>query len=144
GLAIRGGAVLDGTEIAALLISRRGDLLRVGDIILGFNAVLFLSAIALLDFVIHGIDEYTAVTIVSDHHAQIRQRIMHALGRGVTIYRGFGGMSGRERDILYCVVTRLEIGKVKAIVREIDPDAFVVYHALAGAEGGVVKTRGFH
>jgi uncharacterized membrane-anchored protein YitT (DUF2179 family) len=163
GLAIRGGAVLDGTEIAALLISRRGDLLRVGDVILVFNAVLFVSAIALLgvepalysiltyvaaartlDFVIHGIDEYTAVTIVSDHHGQIRQRIMHALGRGVTIYRGFGGLSGRERDILYCVVTRLEIGKVKAIVREIDPDAFVVYHALAGAEGGVVKTRGFH
>jgi uncharacterized membrane-anchored protein YitT (DUF2179 family) len=162
-LGIRGGAVLDGTEIAALLISRRGDLLRVGDIILGFNAVLFVSAIALLgvepalysiltylaaartlDFVIHGIDEYTAVTIVSDHNAQIRQRIMHALGRGVTIYRGFGGMTGRERDILYCVVTRLEIGKVKAIVREIDPQAFIVYHALAGAEGGVVKTRGFH
>ena len=163
GLAIRGGAVLDGTEIAALLISRRGDLLRVGDIILGFNALLFVSAIALprrrtgalfdshvprgganADFVIHGIDEYTAVTIVSDHNGQIRQRIMHALGRGVTIYRGFGGMSGRERDILYCVITRLEIGKVKAIVREIDPEAFIVYHALAGAEGGVVKTRGFH
>jgi uncharacterized membrane-anchored protein YitT (DUF2179 family) len=163
GLAIRGGAVLDGTEIAALLISRRGDLLRVGDVILAFNAVLFVSAIALLgvepalysvltyvaaartlDFVIYGIDEYTAVTIVSDHHGQIRQRIMHALGRGVTIYRGFGGLTGRERDILYCVVTRLEIGKVKAIVREIDPDAFIVYHTLAGAEGGVVKTRGFH
>jgi uncharacterized membrane-anchored protein YitT (DUF2179 family) len=163
GLAIRGGAVLDGTEIAALLISRRGDVLRVGDVILAFNAVLFVSAIAVLgvepalysiltylaaartlDFVIHGIDEYTAVTVVSDHNGQIRQRIMHALGRGVTIYRGFGGMSGRERDILYCVITRLEIGKVKAIVREIDPDAFIVYHALAGAEGGVVKTRGFH
>ncbi len=163
GLAIRGGAVLDGTEIAALLISRRGDLFRVGDVVLGFNVVLFVSAIALLgvtpalysivtylaaaktlDFVIHGIDEYTAITIVSDHNGQIRQRIMHALGRGVTIYRGSGGMSGRERDILYCVVTRLEIGKVKTIVREIDPEAFVVYHALAGAEGGVVKTRGFH
>jgi uncharacterized membrane-anchored protein YitT (DUF2179 family) len=163
GLAIRGGAVLDGTEIAALLISRRGDLLRVGDVILAFNVVLFVSAIALLgvepalysiltyvaaartlDFVIHGIDEYTAITIVSDHHSQIRQRIMHALGRGVTIYRGSGGMSGQERDILYCVVTRLEVGKVKGIVREIDPDAFVVYHPLAGAEGGVVKTRGFH
>jgi uncharacterized membrane-anchored protein YitT (DUF2179 family) len=94
--------------------------------------------------VIHGIDEYTAITIVSDHNAQIRQRIMHALGRGVTLFRGFGGLSGQERDILYCVVTRLEVGKVKAIVREIDPNAFVVYHALAGAEGGVVKTRGFH
>jgi len=163
GLAIRGGAVLDGTEIAALLISRRGDVLRVGDVILAFNAVLFVSAIAVLgvepalysiltylaaartlDFVIHGIDEYTAVTVVSDHNGQIRQRIMHALGRGVTIYRGFGGMSGRERDILYCVITRLEIRKVKAIVREIDPEAFIVYHALAGAEAGVVKTRGFH
>jgi uncharacterized membrane-anchored protein YitT (DUF2179 family) len=163
GLAIRGGAVLDGTEIAALLVSRRGDVLRVGDVILGFNVVLFVSAMAVLgvtpalysiltylaaaktlDFVINGIDEYTAVTIVSDHHGQIRQRIMHALGRGVTIYRGFGGMSGRERDILYCVVTRLEIGKVKSIVRDIDPDAFIVYHALAGAEGGVVKARAFH
>jgi uncharacterized membrane-anchored protein YitT (DUF2179 family) len=163
GLAIRGGAVLDGTEIAALLISRRGDLLRVGDVILAFNAVLFVSAIALLgvepalysiltyiaaartlDFVIHGIDEYTAITIVSDHNLQIRQRIMHALGRGVTIYRGVGGMSGQERDIVYCVVTRLEVGKVKAIVRDVDPNAFVVYHGLASAEGGVVKTRGFH
>jgi uncharacterized membrane-anchored protein YitT (DUF2179 family) len=163
GLAIRGGAVLVGTEIAALLISRRGDLLRVGDVILAFNVVLFVSAIALLgvepalysiltyvaaartlDFVLHGIDEYTAITVVSDHNAQIRQRIMDALGRGVTLFRVFGGLSGQERDILYCVVTRLEVGKVKAIVREIDPDAFVVYHALAGAEGGVVKTRGFH
>lgn len=163
GFAIRGGAVLDGTEIAALLISRRGDLLRVGDVILGFNVVLFLAAMAVLgvnealysivtyvaaartlDFVLHGIDEYTAVTIVSDSNTQIRQRIMHALGRGVTIYRGYGGMTGVERDILYCVVTRLEIAKVKAIVREIDPGAFIVYHALAGAEGGVVKTRGFH
>src|SRR5436190_2119285 len=91
GLAIRGGAVLDGTEIAALLISRRGDVLRVGDVILGFNAVLFVSAIAVLgvepalysiltyvaaartlDFVIHGIDEYTAITIVSDRNSQIR------------------------------------------------------------------------
>jgi uncharacterized membrane-anchored protein YitT (DUF2179 family) len=163
GLAIRGGAVLDGTEIAALLISRRGDLLRVGDVILAFNAVLFVSAIALLgvepalysiltyiaaartlDFVIHGIDEYTAITIVSDHNLQIRQRIMHALGRGVTIYRGVGGMSGQERDIVDGVVTRLEVGKVKAIVRDVDPNAFVVYHGLASAEGGVVKTRGFH
>ena len=163
GLAIRGGAVLDGTEIAALLISKRADLLRVGDVILGFNVVLFLAAIALLgvdaalysiltylaaartlDFVLHGIDEYTAITIMSEQHAGIRARITRDLGRGVTVYRGYGGMSGAEQDILYCVVTRLEISKVKSIVREIDESAFVVYHALAGAEGGVVKTRGFH
>ena len=163
GLAIRGGAVLDGTEIAALLISKRADVLRVGDVILGFNIVLFLAAIALLgvnaalysiltylaaaktlDFVLHGIDEYTAVTIVSDANAEIRERLTRDLARGVTVYRGYGGLSGAERDILYCVVTRLEIGRLKSIVREIDPGAFIVYHALAGAEGGVVKTRGFH
>jgi uncharacterized membrane-anchored protein YitT (DUF2179 family) len=163
GLAIRGGAVLDGTEIAALLISKRADLLRVGDVILGFNVLLFLAAIALLgvdaalysiltyvaaartlDFVLHGIDAYMAVTIVSDLSARIRERLTHDLGRGVTIYKGSGGMTGAEQDILYCVITRLEIARVKGIVRDIDPGAFVVYHALSGAQGGVMKTRGFH
>ncbi len=160
GLAVRGGAVLDGTEIAALLISRRGDLLRVGDVILIFNVGLFLVAMSVLgvkealysiltyvaaaktvDFVLYGIDEYTAITIVSDKHAAIRERITGNLGRGVTVYRGYGGMSGVERDILYCVVTRLEIGKVKSIVRELDADAFIVFHPLSGADGGVVKRR---
>jgi uncharacterized membrane-anchored protein YitT (DUF2179 family) len=160
GLAMRGGAVLDGTEIAALLISRRGDLLRVGDVILLFNVVLFLFAMSTLgvneglysiltyiaatktlDFVLYGIDEYTAITIVSDAHAAIRQRITGELGRGVTVYKGYGGLSGAEREILYCVVTRLEIGKVKSIVRELDARAFVVFHPLTGAEGGIVKQR---
>jgi len=163
GLAVRGGAVLDGTEIAALLISKHADLLKVGDVILGFNVVLFLVAMSLLgvdaalysiltyvaaartlDFVLHGIDEYTAITIMSDVSRTIRDRITRDLGRGVTIYKGYGGMSGTEQDILYCVVTRLEIGKVKAIVRDLDERAFVVFHPLAGAEGGVMKTRGFH
>ena len=163
GLAVRGGAVLDGTEIAALLISKRGQLLRVGDVILLFNVVLFLLAMTVLgvdealysivtyfaaartlDFVLYGIDEYTAITIVSDQHAPIRDRITGELGRGVTVYRGYGGMSGVEQDILYCVVTRLEIGKVKSIVREVDKTAFVVFHPLAGAEGGMVRKRALH
>jgi uncharacterized membrane-anchored protein YitT (DUF2179 family) len=163
GLAVRGGAVLDGTEIAALLISKRADLLKVGDVILAFNVVLFLIAMSVLgvdaalysiltyvaaartlDFVLHGIDEFTAITVMSDQNAAIRDRITRSLGRGVTMYKGYGGMSGTEQDILYCVVTRLEIGKVKAIVKELDAKAFVVYHPLAGAEGGVMKTRGFH
>jgi len=65
--------------------------------------------------------------------------ITHDLGRGVTGYRGFGGMSGGDRNILYCVVTRLEVGNIKRIVREIDPHA--LFHPLSGAEGGVVKRR---
>jgi uncharacterized membrane-anchored protein YitT (DUF2179 family) len=163
GLAVRGGAVLDGTEIAALVISRRADMLRVGDVILGFNVVLFLAAMSALgvepalysiltylaaaktlDFVLHGIDEYTAITIVSPSATRIRERITADLGRGVTVYKGYGGMSRAEQDILYCVVTRLEIGKVKAIVKEIDRSAFFVFHPLSGAEGGTFGVKRFH
>lgn len=161
GLAVRGGAVLDGTEIAALLISKRTHLLKVGDVILVFNVLLFLAAISVLgvegalysiltyitaaktlDYVIYGLEEYTAITIVSRQSHAIREVITKELGRGVTVYKGYGGMSGEEQQILYCVVTRLEIGKVRAIVKGIDAAAFVAYHALANAEGGVVKKTG--
>src|SRR5882757_9540841 len=163
GLAVRGGAVLDGTEIAALLISKRSSLMKVGDVILAFNIVLFLAAMSLLgvepalysiltyitaartlEFVIYGLEQYTAITIVSARSASIRERIVGELERGVTVYKGFGGMTGVEQEILYCVVTRLEIGKVKTIVRAIDPHAFVVSHPLADAEGGVVKRAARH
>jgi uncharacterized membrane-anchored protein YitT (DUF2179 family) len=163
GLAMRGSAVLDGTEIAALLISKRAHVLRVGDVILLFNVALFAVAAAVLgvnqalysiltyvaaartlDFVLYGIDEYTAITIMSGQHAVIRERITVQLGRGVTVYKGEGGMSGAEQPILYCVVTRLEVGKIKMLVHECDPGAFVVSHSLTGAEGGVVKKRALH
>jgi uncharacterized membrane-anchored protein YitT (DUF2179 family) len=163
GLAVRGGAVLDGTEIAALLISKRSHLLKVGDLILGFNIVLFLAAMSILgvepalysiltylaaartlDFVIYGLEQYTAITIMSSRSALIRERIVGELERGVTVYKGYGGLTGVEQEILYCVVTRLEIGKVKTIVRAIDEHAFVVSHPLADAEGGVVKRAAMH
>jgi uncharacterized membrane-anchored protein YitT (DUF2179 family) len=158
GLAVRGGAVLDGTEIAALIISRRSHLLKVGDVILIFNIVLFVAAMSLLgveealysiltyvaaartlDFVIHGIEEYTAITIVSRFNGEIAARILTHLGRGVTVYKGRGGLSDEDQEILYCVVTRLEIGKVKAIIRDFDANAFVTSHPLADVDGGVVK-----
>jgi uncharacterized membrane-anchored protein YitT (DUF2179 family) len=162
GLAVRGGAVLDGTEIAALLISKRSHLLKVGDVILLFNVGLFLVAMTLLgieealysiltyvaaartlDFVIHGIEEFTAVTIVSRSSGEIGAHILARLGRGVTVYKGRGGLSGEDIDILFCVVTRLEIGKVKTIVRQLDQSAFVTTHALGDVDGGMVK-RGRH
>ena len=163
GLAVRGGAVLDGTEIAALIVSKRSPLLRVGDVILIFNVILFLAAMTLLgvepalysiltyvaaartlDFVIYGLEEFTAITIVSARSAAIRERITGELERGVTVFKGYGGLTGAEQDILYCVVTRLEIGKVKTIVQAEDAGAFVVSHALAWAEGGVVQRRTRH
>ena len=163
GLAVRGSAVLDGTEIAALLISRHSAMVKVGDVILGFNVVLFIVAMAVLgvdsamysiltymsaartlDFIIHGIEEYVAITIMSDESDFIRRRITGELGRGITVYRARGGHSGEERQILYCVVTRLEIGRVRTIIREVDERAFVIVHPLADVQGGTVRKRVLH
>lgn len=158
GLAIRGGAVLDGTEIAALLVSKSSSLLKVGDVILLLNIVIFSAAAFFLgiesalysmltyfaasktiDFLIHGVEEHTAIIVISDKSELIRNAIIRDLRRGVTVYKGRGGLSGSDQDILYCVVTRLEIGRVKGLVKEFDPQAFVLVHGLADAQGGVIK-----
>lgn len=163
GFAVRGGAVLDGTEIAALLLSKRTQLLKVGDLILAFNIVLFLIAMTVLkveealysiltyvaaaktlDFVLYGLEQYTAITIISERSSAIREAITGTLGRGVTVYRGYGGMTGNDQHILYCVVTRLEIGRVKSLARSIDPKSFVVIQSLADVEGGNVRRSELH
>lgn len=168
GLAIRGGAVLDGTEIAALLVSKSSHLLRIGDVILIFNIFIFLTAAFVLgietalysiltyisasktiDFIIHGIEEYTAITIISARSAEIKEAITNGLHRGVTVYKGSGGMGSKGvndagLEILYCVVTRLEIGNVKSVVNEIDPTAFVTTHSLSDVEGGLIKKTALH
>ncbi|MGC2237880.1 MAG: YitT family protein [Pyrinomonadaceae bacterium] len=168
GLAIRGGAVLDGTEIAALLVSRNSHLLRVGDVILILNVFIFLAAAFFLgvesalysiltyiaasktiDFLIHGIEEYTAITIISPSSEEIKEAITGRLHRGVTVYRGSGGMGSKglsdaDLSILFCVVTRLEIGNIKQVVKEIDPTAFVTTHALSDVEGGLIKKPMLH
>jgi uncharacterized membrane-anchored protein YitT (DUF2179 family) len=163
GLAIRGGAVLDGTEVAALLVSKRSSLLRVGDVILVFNVLIFAAAAFLLgvesalysvltyfaasktvDFLIHGIEEYTAVVVVSERNDQIRRSLIQDLGRGVTVYKGRRGWTDAEQDVLLCVVTRLEIGRVRSLVADYDPEAFVIVHPLSDVYGGVVKKPALH
>lgn len=157
GLAMRGSAVLDGTEIAALLIGKKSAVLKVGDVILAFNVVLFLVAMTVLgiepalysiltyvaaartlEFILHGIEEYTAVTIMSSASQAIRESIVEEMGRGVTVYKAWGGKTGEDREILYCVVTRLEIGRVMRIIDGFDASAFVIQHPLADVRGGVV------
>lgn len=163
GLAIRGGAVLDGTEIAALLVSRNSHLFKVGDVILVLNIFIFSAAAVFLgidsalysvltyiaasktiDFLIHGIEEYTAVIIMSEKNDEIREAIVRVLSRGVTIYNGRGGKTGKPMHILYCVVTRLEIGRVRNVATEIDEAAFIVVHPLADATGGIIKKTALH
>jgi uncharacterized membrane-anchored protein YitT (DUF2179 family) len=157
GLAMRGSAVLDGTEIAALLIGKRSAVLKVGDVILAFNIVLFLVAMSVLgiepalysiltyvaaartlEFILHGIEEFTAITIMSPASEAIREGIVGEMGRGVTVYKAWGGKTGEDREILYCVVTRLEIGRVMRIIDGFDASAFVIQHPLADVRGGVV------
>src|ERR1051326_2394073 len=130
GLAIRGGGVLDGTEILAVLLSRR-TFVTVGEAILGLNVLIFsLAAVFLgvepalysvltyiaasktIDYLLHGIEAYNGVTIVSPQHEAIRRAILTELGRGVTVMRGAGGYTATEHEVLYCVVTRLELTRL--------------------------------
>jgi uncharacterized membrane-anchored protein YitT (DUF2179 family) len=168
GLAIRGGAVLDGTEIAALLVSRKSHLVRVGDVILFLNVFIFLAAAFFLgvesamysiltyvsasktiDFLLHGVEQYTAVTIISVRSEEIKEALINRLGRGVTVFRGRGGMGSTgpvdgDQSILYCVITRLEIGSVKSLVYGIDGQAFVTTHTLSDVQGGLIKKPMLH
>lgn len=163
GLAIRGGTVLDGTEIAALIISKASHLLRVGDVILIFNIFIFgaafyilgpesalysiltyLSAAKTVNFLIHGIEEYTGITIISPENGVIKDKIIQELKKTVTVYRGYGGVSETEQDVLYCVVSKWEMGDVRNAAHEIDPDAFIVVQPLADVEGKFIKKPAFH
>ncbi len=168
GLAMRGGAVLDGTEIAALLVSNRTPLLKVSDVILLLNVAIFGMAIFFLgvapalysiltyvaaskavDFLVSGIEQYTGVTVISEHSEAIRRVITEDLGRGVTLFagkRGFGkrGERNDERDIVFTVVTRLELPKLRTAIDRIDSRAFVIQHGIDDAAGGMLKRRPLH
>ena len=163
GLSIRGGAVIDGTEVLAIFLSRKLGT-TIGDIIIIINIIIFslaayflsieiamyslityLAASKTLDFVVEGIEEYIGVTIVSSHNEEIRAMITHKLGRGVTVYHGRSGYGKRgetsEIDILYTVITRLELSKINIGIEKIDPNAFVVMNSVKDTKGGMIKKR---
>ncbi len=163
GLSIRGGGVLDGTEVLAIFLSRKLGT-KIGDIIIIINVIIFLAAAYLLsieaalysmltylaasrtlDFVVDGIEEYTGVTIISEFSEEIRLMITEKLGRGLTIYRARGGYgkngTHNEYDVIYTVVTRLEISKLNKEIAKIDPKAFVVMNSINDTKGGMVKKR---
>ncbi|MCC2545521.1 YitT family protein [Hymenobacter sp. BT175] len=167
GLTVRGGAVLDGTEVLALYLSKKSSL-SIGDVVLLINLVIFAAAAALLsvetalysilaylsaaktiDFIIEGIEEYTGVTIISTQSERIRKMLTEKLGRGATIYagrRGFGshGHAREAIDIIFTVTTRLEVTSLKQEIDRIDPQAFVVMHSVRETKGGLVKKRPLH
>jgi uncharacterized membrane-anchored protein YitT (DUF2179 family) len=162
GLTIRGGGVIDGTEVLAIYLSRKISL-TVGDFILLFNIIIFavaayllsmeiamysiltyLAASKMVDFILEGIEEYTGVTIISTHSHQIMQMIQTRLHRGLTVYsgrKGYGksGLSNQNIDIIFTVITRLEINRLTTEVNNIDPRAFIVMQSIKDTRGGMVK-----
>ena len=163
GLTIRGGAVIDGTEVLAIFLSRKLGT-TIGDIIIVINVIIFsaaayffsieialysiityLSASKTLDFIIEGIEEYIGVTIISSQSEKIRQMIIEEMGRGVTIYNGKSGYGKKgevtEIDIIYSVVTRLELNKLNTEIEKIDTSAFVVMSSIKDSKGGMIKKR---
>ena len=164
GLAIRGGSVIDGTEVLAVFVSRKLPL-TIGDVILIFNVIIFsfaayvfsieiamyamltyLSAAKTVDFVVSGVEEYVGVTIISDKSEEIRLAIIENMGRGCTVYLGKKGFAKRgevlkKTDIVYTLLTRLELSKLQAEVDKIDSEAFITMHTIKDAKGGMIKKR---
>ena len=164
GLAVRGGGVIDGTEVLAINLSRKLGL-TIGDIIMILNIIIFsfaawllsvetalysiltyLAASKTVDFIIEGIEEYTGVTIISIKNDEIKHMITEEMGRGLTIYkgeRGFGKSGHRDHEIkiIYTVLTRLEVSKLKTEIEKIDPDAFVIMNSIKDTRGGMIKKR---
>jgi uncharacterized membrane-anchored protein YitT (DUF2179 family) len=163
GLSVRGGAVIDGTEVLAIFLSRK-FVTTIGDVIIVINVIIFsiaayflsveialysmityLSASKTLDFVVIGIEEYIGVTIISIRHEEIRQMLINKLGKGVTVYSGKGGYGTKgerqDLDIIYSVITRLEIQKLNNEVERIDPNAFIVMNSVKDTKGGMIKKR---
>lgn len=163
GFAIRGGAVIDGSEVLAIFLSRKFGT-TIGDVIIFINVLIFLAAAYFLsvetalysmitymaasrtlDFIVEGIEEYIGVTIVSSHSEEIRQMIIDKMRRGVTVYtgkRGFG-RSGETKnvEIIYTVITRLELGKIYNEIEKIEPSAFIVVNSVKDTKGGMIKRR---
>lgn len=163
GLAVRGGAVIDGTEVLAIFLSKKFGT-TMGDIIIIINVIIFstaayflgievalysmityLAASKTLDFIVEGIEEYIGVTIISSRSKKMREMIVEQMGRGVTVYSGKGGYGKRgetkEFDIIYTVITRLELNKLNTEIEKIEPDAFVVMNSVKDTKGGMIKKR---
>jgi uncharacterized membrane-anchored protein YitT (DUF2179 family) len=163
GMAMRGGSVIDGTEVLAIFLSRKLSI-TVGDVLLLINILIFsfgayilsvetalyailtyLAAAKTVDFVVDGVEEYVGVTIISENHEAIRDMLIEKLQRACTIYAGKGGFGTRgksyDKDIIYTVVTRLELAKLHTEIDKIDKNAFIIMGLVKDLKGGMIKKK---
>ncbi len=168
GLAMRGGCAIDGIEVLALYTLKRSSF-TISEIILGLNVIIFLiaalklgletalysmltyyAASRTIDYVIEGLEEYTGITIISGKSEIIKEQLVMRMGKGITIYKGERGfMKGSFEhsepcDIVFTVITRLEVRRLKNLVHSIDPAAFIITNTIKEVAGGVLKHHKGH
>ncbi|CAH8715304.1 YitT family protein [Paenibacillus thiaminolyticus] len=162
GLVIRFGGSLDGTEIVSILISKRINV-PVGQLIMIFNVFIFIVAgfvfgwdsamysiftyyiaFKMIDIVVEGLNESKSVTIISSEYDEISQAIIDRLGRNTTFIYAKGGYMREDTQMIYCVLTRLEVAKLKAIVQDIDPKAFIAIETVSDVLGGNFSKANIH
>ncbi|OEK08028.1 hypothetical protein A8C32_16360 [Flavivirga aquatica] len=163
GMSMRGGSVIDGTEILAIFLSRKLSL-TIGDVLLLINIIIFsvgaymlsietalyailtyMAAAKTVDFIVDGVEEYVGVTIISNKHEDLRHMLTKKLRRACTIYAGKGGLKSYEdnynKDIIYTVVTRLELAKLQTEIDKIDRNAFIIMGIVKDLKGGMIKKK---
>lgn len=162
GMIIRCGGSLDGTEMVAIIINKR-TAFSVGEMVMFFNIFILSSAglvfgwdramysliayfiaFKVIDITIEGLDEAKAVIIISEYGEEIADAITARLGRGVTFIEGKGGFSKNQKTIIYSVVTRLEVAKLKSIIYDKDENAFVTINDVSDVMGGKHRKRAIH
>lgn len=165
GMSMRGRSVIDGTEVLAIYLSRKLSV-TVGDVLLIINIIIFsfgayilsietalyailtyLAAAKTVDFVVDGVEEYVGLTIISGKHEEIKNTLTKKLGRACTVYKGKGGYGNEgeseEKDIIYTVITRLELPRIKTEIDKIDRKAFLIMGIVKDIKGGMIKRKPF-
>ena len=168
GLTMRAGCAVDGIEVLALYTLRRSSF-TISEIILGLNIIIFsiaaieyglqtslysmltyFTASKTIDYVIEGMNAYTGVTIISGKSDEIKHKLVNELGRGITVYKGERGyLPGKfdvhdDCDIIFTIIARLEMRKLKNMVTDVDPNAFVFSSTIRETAGGIIKKRHVH
>ncbi|WP_019120166.1 YitT family protein [Brevibacillus massiliensis] len=162
GLVIRNGGSLDGTEIIAILFNKKTPF-SVGEIVMFLNLfilgsagfvfswnsamyslIAYFIAYKMIDVTIAGLDQSKSVWIISDKFQEIGDTLLARLGRGVTYLHGEGGYSGDDKKVVFCVITRLEEAKLKTIVEDADPNAFLAIGNIHDVKGGRFKKKDIH
>lgn len=163
GLVIRAGGALDGTEIIAILVSKKRTV-SVGQIVMVMNLFIFVLAALLvfswetamysiityfiafkmIDVVVEGMEELKSVTIISDVPEEIAEALLKQLGRGMTYIQGQGVFSNEPKKIIYTIVSRIELSTLRSVVDDIDPNALVAIENVADVSGSNFDKSGGH